>query len=145
MWTPNNSGVFLKREDTQESKKIIIKILRVAAGDYSGAHQSTALTLHIKKEDGSREVEDCETPELDYDPWSDINVVPDGSIDEKDINALTQLALAFYHQKELEPEAGVFIALIPVDAPRRLVRIEILDLEDNEQPEFDYLLNATSF
>ena len=141
MWKPSSAGVLLQRIDSPENHTVLIKLVREnkSAGQQheDRFNAITAMTLHINNE--------TKQHKLEFDPWSDINVIPDGSIDEKDINAITQLALAFYHQKEVEPDVGIFLALIPVDTPRRLVRIEILDVEDNEQPVFDYFLNATSF
>jgi hypothetical protein len=159
MWKPGREGVYLQRIDTNESRKIIIKLIREQAESAGDMRQLdrfrkvVAMFLNIKN-DGA------EKYSLDFDPWSDINVIPDGSIDEKDINAITQLGIAFYQQSVINSESGVFLSrsyldLVEVFDPaqpiqsvaplRHVVRIEVLDLEDSEEPELDSSFNAESF
>ncbi|WP_085723505.1 hypothetical protein [Pseudomonas sp. R37(2017)] len=113
MWKPSNPGVFLRRIDSPESDKVIIKLVRentvdVANRQYDDRFSAiTTMTLHINNETRQHS--------LDFDPWSDINVIRDGSIDEKDINAINQLALAFYHQSVIDPDLLVYISRGPVD------------------------------
>jgi hypothetical protein len=157
MWAPGREGVFLQRVETHESIKITIKLVR-AQTESSNLQwldrfsKITTMFLHIKN-DGAEY-------KLDFDPWSDINVIPDGSIDEKDINAITQLAVAFYQQSAINLEFGVYLSRVFVDLElistpgkpigptaraRRLVRIEVLDLEDSEEPELDSSFSAETF
>lgn len=135
MWKPASTGVFLQRIETPESNRIILNIFRKPINETHVT--ATVMALHFNPNNP-------EDYTLHFDPWSDINVVPDGSIDEKDTNALTRLALDFRDQTEISSDFGVFLAAISVDDERLLVRIEVLDLEDNEQPVFYYFLDATS-
>ncbi|MEJ5061633.1 MULTISPECIES: hypothetical protein [unclassified Pseudomonas] len=92
MWEPHTKGVYLQRVKTNESNKIIIKLVRAQTEEADNLKWSdrfdkvTVMVLHIK-------VGGAEEYRLDFDPWSDINVIPDGSIDEKDINAITEVGL----------------------------------------------------
>ena len=139
MWKPASTGVFLQRIETPESNKIILNILRKSSGDdYEDPAAKTATVLFFNPND-------AEDYTLQFDPWSDINVVPDGSIDEKDISAITRLALEFRDQTAISSNYGVFLSVFPVNDERLVVQIKVLDLEDNEQPEFNYLLNGVSF
>ncbi|KPG99421.1 hypothetical protein AEQ67_09795 [Pseudomonas sp. RIT-PI-q] len=149
MWTPGDTGVFLQRVETPESNKIIIRLVREqGAGLYTNI---TTMALHITA--------GTEEHKLDYDPWSDIDVIPDNNIDEKDVDAITQLALAFYRQSVVDVGYGAFLSLEPEDLvdtfdpdkpvgpvpPQRIgVQIEVLDMEDGDESEFDYALTALS-
>jgi hypothetical protein len=149
MWVPRDTGVFLQRVETPEVNKVIIRLVREqSAGLYTNV---TTMALHITA--GTEEYK------LDYDPWSDVDVIPDNSIDEKDVGAITQLALAFYRQPVIDPGYGVFLTLEPEDLvdifdpdkpvepvpPQRIgVQIEVLDMEDGDESEFDYALTALS-
>jgi hypothetical protein len=158
MWTPGDTGVFLQRIETPEVNKVIIKLVRKQSGDNANQQSSdlytnlTTMALHIK-------VEGVEEYKLDYDPWSDINVTPDQSIDEKDIDAITKLALAFYRQPVIDPGYGAFLSLEPEDLvdifdpdkpvgpvpPQKIgVQIEVLDMEGGDESEVDYFLTALS-
>ncbi|MFY0730874.1 hypothetical protein [Pseudomonas sp. NFX15] len=46
---------------------------------------------------------------LDYDPWSNINVIKENSIDQKDSDAITELAVAYDRQSTIGPEHGAFL------------------------------------
>jgi hypothetical protein len=149
MWTPGDTGVFLQRVETPESNKVIIRLVREqGAGLYTNI---TAMALHITAA--------TEEYKLDYDPWSDINVIPDNNIDEKDVGAITQLALAFYRQPVIDPGYGAFLSLEPEDLvdifdpdkpvgpvpPQKIgVQIEVLDMEGGDESEVDYFLTALS-
>ncbi|CAI8809595.1 DUF4340 domain-containing protein [Pseudomonas sp. IT-P258] len=158
MWTPGDTGVFLQRIETPGIDKVIIKLVRKQSDDSADQRSFnlysnvTTMTLHIKPEN-------IEEYRLDYDPWSDINVTPDRSIDDKDIDAITKLALAFYSQPIIAPGDGAFLSLEPEDLvdifdpdkpiepvppPIIGVQIEVLDMEDSDQPEFDYFMTALS-
>lgn len=159
MWEPRRKGVYLQRVETNESNKIIIKLVRAQTEDADDLKWSdrfdkvTVMVLRINT-GGAEEYR------LDFDPWSDINVIPDGSIDEKDISAITELGFAFYRQSVINPEYGVFLSrnyldlvevfdpakpVQPVGPLRHVVRIEVLDLADSEKPELDSSFNAESF
>jgi hypothetical protein len=156
MWEPRIKGVYLQRVETD---KIIIKLVRARTEDTDDLKGSdrfdkvTVMVLHIK-------TGGAEKYRLDFDPWSDINVIPDGSIDEKDINAISEVGLSFYRQSVIGREFAVFLSLSyvelvevfdpekpikPVPPLRHVVRIEVLDLEDSEEPEIDSSFNAESF
>lgn len=159
MWTPGESGVLLHRMESPESDKIIIKFVREKAVDIADPqyperfNDVTSMTLHLSN-DGT------ENYNLDYDPWSDINVISDGSIDDKDIDAITRLALAFYHQTTISSPLAVFLSLGPDDlvetfnpgkpikpvTPSMLsVHIVVLDLTHSEEPVFNAGFHAASF
>jgi hypothetical protein len=149
MWVPGDTGVFLQRVETPESNKVIIKLVREqSVGVYTNV---TTMALH--KKIGAEEYT------LDYDPWSDVNVIPDNNIDEKDVDAITQLALAFYRQPVVDVGYGIFLSLEPEDLvdifdpdkpvqpvpPQRIgVQIEVLDMEDGDVSAVDYFLTALS-
>ena len=138
MWNPASTGVFLQRIETPESNKIVLKILRKPSGaGYADLAEETVTVLNFNPND-------TEEYSLQFDPWSDINVVADGSIDEKDINVITRLALEFRDQTAISSDSGVFLEVTPVEDKRLLVLVSVLDLEDFERPEFNYRLNATS-
>ena len=139
MWKPASTGVFLQRIETPESNKIILKILRKSSSAGDGDHaDETTTVLHFNPGDN-------EDYTLQFDPWSDINVVPDGSVDEKDISAITQLALEFRDQTAISSDYGVFLSVFPVVDRRLVVQIRLLDLEEDEQPKYGDRLSAVSF
>ncbi|MGF6202655.1 hypothetical protein QF012_004700 [Pseudomonas laurylsulfatiphila] len=148
MWIPGHTGIYLQRVETSESNEIIIKIVRVSAAGVN----FTNFTLHIST--------DADEYNLDFDPWSNMNVTPDNNIDEKDIELITQLGLAFFRQPIIGFDNGIFMYPGPEDLvdifdpdkpippipPQTIwVRMEVLDIEDDEGPTFNYLINARSF
>lgn len=158
MWKPDKEGVYLQRVETNEGHKIIIKLVRALTDNVDSLKQLEhsgkviSMSLHIA-------FDGAEKYKLDFDPWSDINVIADGSIDEKDVSAITEVGLSFYRQQVISPEYGVFLVLNDVDLVevfdpaksiepvtplRHAVRIEALDLDDTEEPELDASFYATS-
>lgn len=137
MWNPASTGVFLQRIETPESNKIVLKILRKSSGaGYGDLAEETITVLYFNPNDN-------EDYTLQFDPWSNLDVVADDSIDEEDINVITRLALEFRDQTTISSEYGVFLAVIPFNDKLLLVRIKVFDLEDGE-PEFLYVLSALS-
>lgn len=159
MWIPRNTGVFLHHIDAPKSDNVVIKLVREQSDDIAHRYstdrfsKTTTMTLHVKNDDTKEYT-------LNYDSWSDINVIPDGSIDDKDLNAITQLGLAFYHQSAISSDQAAFLFLDPEDlvevfdpampigpiTPSTLsVRMQVLDMDDNEEPEVIYYVSALSF
>jgi len=122
------TGAFLQLIETPKDTQVIIKLIRAGEHPNKTMEQfadvlanAPSVTLHIK--------DDGKTSTLDFDPWSDIDVIPDNSIDEKDIAALTQLALAFYHQQVITPEGIAYLYRLPAEPPRLRVDIEEFDID----------------
>ena len=136
MFPCTTSGVFLQRVDDADTVKILITLSR--SNRDSSVCATTHLTLHIDKQDNSTT--------FDFDPWSDINVVPDGSIDEKDIEAIRKLAVAFYRQATIDPELLVFLTVL--NNPADVLRVKVYLFERDEDEEklvpYDYSYTATS-
>lgn len=145
------AGVLLQRTDTSDDAQIMIKLIRVGEHATAPLINAPTLTLHVKDHGNA--------VHLDFDPWSDINVNADNSIDEQDIDAITQLALAFYRQPIIHSGDGAFLSLGREDLidlfdpdkpvgplpPQAIeVNIEVLDMEDHDQPELDYFITALS-
>jgi hypothetical protein len=131
MSTPIKTGAYLQQIETLEDVQVVIKLVR--AGEYPNKTMgqfadalatAPSVTLHIK--------DDGKTSKLDFDPWSDINVIPDNSIDEKDIAALTQLALAFYHQQIIAPEGIAYLYRLPAEPPKLRVDVEVFDIDEED-------------
>ena len=131
MSTPIKTGAYLQQIETPEDVQVVIKLIR--AGEYPNKTMeqfadvlasAPSMTLHIK--------DDGKISTLDFDPWSDINVIPDNSIDEKDIAALTQLALAFYHQQIIAPEGIAYLYRLPAEPPERRVDVEVFDIDEED-------------
>jgi hypothetical protein len=102
MWNPASTGVFLQRIETPESNKIVLKILRKSSGaGYGDLAEETITVLHFNPNDNKDYT-------LQFDPWSNLDVVADDSIDEEDINVITRLALEFRDQTTISSEYGVF-------------------------------------
>lgn len=125
------TGVYLQQIETTKGVQVIIKLIR--AGEYPNKTMeqfadilasAPSVTLHIKDEG--------KTSKLDFDPWSDINVTPDNSIDEKDIAALTQLALAFYHQQIIAPEGIAYLYRLPAESPELRVDVEEFEIDEDD-------------
>ena len=131
------TGVFLQRIETSNDVQIIIKLIR--PNNYSDAtnqhlpdiltHAPT-LTLHVNNHD--------KTVKLDFDPWSDMNVNSDSSIDEKDIGIVTDLALAYYHQTIITSEFASYLYRLPADPPEFRIGVEILELDEDDQKFYSY-------
>lgn len=135
MSTLIKTGVYLQQIETTKDVQVIIKLIR--AGEYPNKTMeqfaailagAPSVTLHIKDEG--------KTSKLDFDPWSDINVTPDNSIDEKDIAALTQLALAFYHQQIIAPEGIAYLYRLPE------LRVDVEEFEIDEDDHQLYSLGV---
>ena len=131
MSTPIKTGAYLQQIETPEDVQVVIRLIR--AGEYPNKTMeqfadvlasAPSMTLHIK--------DDGKTSTLDFDPWSDINVIPDNSIDEKDIAALTQLALAFYHQQIIAPEGIAYLYRLPAEPPELRVDVEVFDIDEED-------------
>jgi hypothetical protein len=133
MYLPHTSGILLQRIETADDVKIIIKLSRIDA-DYTAT--TTDLTLHINENKNSLK--------LDYDPWSDINVIPDGSIDEKDTQAIIDLAVAFDRHTPLDPELTGFLSPIDNHPGVLRVRIGLLNLNEDELYPLGYFFTAAS-
>lgn len=136
MYQANTNGVYLERIDGADNDKIVIELCRMTPG--SAACTTTPLTLYINKQDGSTT--------LDFDPWSDMNVVPDGSIDEKDVIALTDLAVAFYRQTTIDSEVIVFLTHISTSDDVLKIRIGLFERDEDteELAANDYFYTAAS-
>lgn len=133
MYLPRTNGILLQRIETSDDVKIIIKLSRV---DADSTATTTDLTLHIN--------ENINSFKLDYDPWSDINVIADGSIDEKDTKAITDLAIAFYRQTTIAPQLAVFLSPIDNHPGVLRVRIGLLELDEDGLFPLDYFFTASS-
>ncbi|MFV0932535.1 hypothetical protein [Pseudomonas jessenii] len=125
------TGAYLQKKETTKGVQVIIKLIR--AGEYPNKTMeqfadilasAPSVTLHIKDEG--------KTSKLDFDPWSDINVTPDNSIDEKDIAALTQLALAFYHQQIIAPEGIAYLYRLSAESPELRVDVEEFEIDEDD-------------
>ena len=132
----NTNSVSLQRIDGVDKDKVLIELSRSNLDCTACA--TTYLTLHIDKQG--------HTATLDFDPWSDINVIPDGSIDEKDVEAITDLAVAFYRQTTLGPELKV--TLKALDNLPGAVRVSIglfeMDEDTDEWVAHNHFYTATS-
>ena len=131
MSTPIKTGAYLQQIETPEDVQVVIKLIRAGEHPNKTMEQFAdvlasvpSMTLHIK--------DDGKTSKLDFDPWSDINVIPDNSIDEKDIAALTQLALAFYHQQIIAPEGIAYLYSLPAEPPKLRVDVEVFDIDEED-------------
>lgn len=133
MYLPHTNGIFLQRIKTANGVKIIIKLSRI---DADSTATTTDLTLHINENENSFK--------LDFDPWSDINVIHDGSIDEKDTKAIIDLAIAFYRQTTIEPQLAVFLSPIDNHPGVLRVRIGLLELDEGELSPLGYFFTASS-
>jgi hypothetical protein len=127
MSKPIKTGAYLQKIKTPEDVQVVIKLIR--ADEYPNKTMehfadvlasAPSVTLHIKNDNTSK---------FDFDPWSDINVTPDNSIDEKDIAALTQLALAFYHQQVIAPEGIAYLYCLPAELR---VDVEVFDIDEED-------------
>ncbi len=125
------TGVYLQQIETYEGKQIIVTLIRADQHPNKTIEQFAdvlasvpSVTLHIK--------DDGKTSKLDFDPWSDINVTPDSSIDENDIAALTNLALAFYHQQIIAPEGIAYLYRLPAEPPKLRVDVEVFDIDEED-------------
>ena len=131
MSTTIKTGAYLQQIETPEDVQVVIKLIRAGEHPNKTMEQFAdvlasvpSMTLHIK--------DDGKTSKLDFDPWSDINVIPDNSIDEKDIAALTQLALAFYHQQIIAPEGIAYLYSLPAEPPKLRVDVEVFDIDEED-------------
>ncbi|WP_338584050.1 hypothetical protein [Pseudomonas sp. MAG733B] len=131
MSTPIKTGVYLRQIETFEDVQVVVKLIR--AGEYPDKTMdqftdvlaiAPSVTLHIEDNGG--------TSRLDFDPWSDINVTPDNSIDEKDVAALTQLALAFYDQLVIASDGIVYLYRLPAEPPELRVAVEEFDIDEDD-------------
>jgi len=128
MSKPIKTGAYLQKIETPEDVQVVIKLIRADEYPNKTMEQfadvlasAPSVTLHIK--------DDSKTSKLDFDPWSDINVIPDNSIDEKDTAALTQLALAFYHQQIIAPEGIAYLYRLPAELR---VDVEVFDIDEED-------------
>jgi hypothetical protein len=128
MSKPIKTGAYLQKIKTPEDVQVVIKLIRADEYPNKTMEQfadvlanAPSVTLHIKN--------DSKTSKFDFDPWSDINVTPDNSIDEKDIAALTQLALAFYHQQVIAPEGIAYLYCLPAELR---VDVEVFDIDEED-------------
>ncbi|PTR21685.1 hypothetical protein [Pseudomonas sp. GV085] len=158
MWAPRNAGVFLQEIQMPQYKEITIKLIRENTENNTTPFSDnvynniTTMSLNFN-------YEGTDEHKLDFDPWSDMNINGDNSIDEKDVGAITKLALAYHNQTVIDLDSGVFISLAPPDLvdifdpeqpvpplpPAKIsVSIEVVDMEDRDQPELDFHLIATS-
>ncbi|MGY2187187.1 hypothetical protein [Pseudomonas sp. SDO5591_S426] len=131
MSIPIKTGVYLQQIETTEDVQVVVKLIR--AGEYPDKTMDQfadilaivpSVTLHIE--------EYGNTTKLDFDPWSDINVTPDNSIDEKDVAALTQLALAFYDQLVIASDGIVYLYHLPTEPPELRVAVEEFDIDEDD-------------
>ncbi|CAG8873514.1 hypothetical protein PS726_01949 [Pseudomonas fluorescens] len=124
------SGVYLQRveslDETQITLSIIRNIDRTTSSQVDYFKDSTPMILHVR--------ENGRSLTLDFDPWSDINVTSDNHIDQKDIDALTLLGAAYYHQSTIGPENGAFLRFLSTDAPYFRVIIEKWELSEPPRP-----------
>ena len=135
--SPTNShGVSLQRIDGADKDRILIELSR--SNPDCAVCATTQLTLHIDKQGYNAT--------LDFDPWSDINVIPDGSIDEKDIEAITDLAVAFYRQTTIDPELAVSLTVLDNLAGPVRVKIDLFEMDEDadEWVAHDHSYTATS-
>lgn len=132
--TPNS--VYLRRIDGADKDRILIELSR--SNPDCAVCATTQLTLHIDKQGYNAT--------LDFDPWSDINVIPDGSIDEKDIEAITDLAVAFYRQTTIDPELAVSLTALDNLPGAVRVKIDLFEMEEDadEWVAHDHSYTATS-
>jgi hypothetical protein len=131
MSTLIKTGVYLQQIEVSEDKQVIVKLIRADEHPNKTMEQfadvlatAPSVTLHIK--------DHGKTSKLDFDPWSDINVIPDNSIDEKDIAALTQLALAFHHQQIIARESIAYLYRLPAEPPEHRVDVEVFDIDEED-------------
>ncbi|MGA3798801.1 hypothetical protein ACPCYX_13675 [Pseudomonas fluorescens] len=129
MSTLIKTGVCLQKIETSEDKQVVVKLIRADEHPNKTIEQfadilasAPSVTLHIK--------DDGKTSKLDFDPWSDINVTPDHSIDENDIAAITNIALAFYHQQMIAPEGIGYLYRLPAEPPRLRVGVELFHIDE---------------
>lgn len=158
MWAPRNAGVFLQEIQKPQYKKITIKLIRENTENNTNPFSDnfynniTTISLNFN-------YEGTDEHKLDFDPWSDMNINGDNSIDEKDVEAITKLALVYHNQTVIDLDSGVFISLDPPDLvdifdpeqpvpplpPAKIsVSVEVVNMEDRDQPELDFLLIASS-
>ncbi|WP_448105846.1 hypothetical protein [Pseudomonas azerbaijanoccidentalis] len=131
MSTPIKTGVYLRQIETSKDVQVIVKLIR--AGEYPDKTMdqfadvlasAPTVTLYVK--------DDGETLKLDFDPWSDINVIPDSSIDEKDTAALADLALAFYQQEVIVPDGKAYLYRLAAKPPELRVNVELFDIDEED-------------
>jgi hypothetical protein len=142
MSTPIKTGAYLQQIETPEDVQVVIKLIRAGECPSKTMEQfadalaiAPSVTLHIK--------DDGKTLKLDFDPCSDINVIPDNSIDEKDITALTQLALAFYHQQIIVPEGIAYLYRLPAEPPELRVDVEVFDIDEDDHQLYSRVVFET--
>lgn len=133
MYLPHTNGILLQRIETADDVKIIIRLSRI---DADSTATTTDLTLHINEHENGLK--------LDYDPWSSINVIPDGSIDEKDTQAIIDLAIAFSRQTTIAPKHAVFLSPIDNHPGVLRVRIGLLAMDEDELYPIGYFFTASS-
>jgi hypothetical protein len=123
------SGIYLQKIEEVDDIQIKIFIMRnvdtLVSAQIDYFKNSTPLTLHIKDEGRALK--------LDFDPWSDINVTPDSSIDQKDIDAITALALAYYHQSTIGLENAAYLRHLSTGELNQIV-IEMWDAGEHPHP-----------
>lgn len=119
-------GVFLQRVEALDNVHVIIKLIKM--GNHPVTHafiNAPTLILHLTN--------NGDILRLDFDPWSDINVTPDQSIDERDLTLITSLAHAYYHQSIIDSEQAGYLYHLPADPPERRVAVEVLAFDDDQQ------------
>lgn len=143
MSTSDSRSLFLRRVETSTHVMIILKIVRGVANHYNISHQPYVLpddsihfTLHINKDNGALK--------LDYDPWSDINVIPDNSIDQKDIDAITDLAFAYAQQTTIAHDEFALLSLTGAQQASFQVRVDVLTEEEDQLWLDDAYFNAST-
>ncbi|WP_150671877.1 hypothetical protein [Pseudomonas fluorescens] len=142
MSKPIKTGAYLQKIKTPENVQIVIKPIRADEHPNKTMEQfadvlasAPSVTLHIQN--------DSKTSKLYFDPWSDINVIPGNSIDEKDIAALTQLALDFYHQQIIAPEGIAYLYCLPAKPPELRVDVETFDIDEDDHQLYSRVVLET--
>ncbi|MFU2328296.1 hypothetical protein [Pseudomonas sp. NFX98] len=131
MSTPIKAGVYLRQIETSENVQVVVKLIRT--GEYPDKTMDQFAAVLANAPTVTLHIEDYgKTTKLDFDPWSDINVTPDNSTDEKDIAALTQLALAFYDQLVIASDGIVYLYRLPAEPPEFRVAVEEFDIDEDD-------------
>ncbi|WP_141233998.1 hypothetical protein [Pseudomonas sp. Irchel 3E20] len=135
---PKNRGVFLQRVDEGNETKILGQLAGTVSTIDESTQQpadtlteSTYFTLSVKN--------DGDTHNLTYGPWDDVDVNSDNMIDDRDEQAMTELALSYYHQITLKAPHGIFLYLINSNHTTLQVLVQISKKAGN------LLTDSTSF
>lgn len=134
MFTPIKSGVYLRQINTSQDAQVIIKLIR--ASEYPGQTMGQFVDVLAVAPTVILRIDNDGASRLDFDPGSDINVVPGNHIDDNDTAALTDLALAFYQQAFIT-DGVVYVYRLPAESPEIKVNVEVYDV-DEEAPQLYY-------